>query len=723
MNSGMAATRQSATDRTPRSLLRTLAGLLLAGLLLALGAGAQPAPEPPIHVLLITVDTLRPDALGWVKSGNSTPVIDALAAGGFGFPSAVSPAPVTQPTHASIFTGLLPRRHGVRDNGQVLSSEVTTLAERLGQIGYETGAFISGHPLAAGFGFEQGFGHYDDQLAVGTPGRLERPAAETTRAALEWLQKAAGSPSPWFLWIHYWDPHDPYTPPPGFERPARPTENARDATRRAYLGEVAYVDRMIGDLLHGLATDGDSRPILTVFAADHGESLGEHGEQTHGFFIYESTVAVPLIFNLPGRIVASQSTAAARLIDIAPTVLDLLGQPPLEDVDGISLAGLLTGESLAVPPTIVESRRPWLSYGWSPLRAVRDGTWKLIAAPRPELYDLERDPGEATNLLDRERGKARELAAILKQAEQKPAASSQTSTDAEALARLRALGYTGAGASAGEPPPGVADPKDRVDEWNALSQAMERFERGDLRGAVAGFDEVLAKDPDNPFALSRSGAALIEARDFAAAAERLGRAARLRPADAETRSALAVALNRLGRHAEATEHWLELVRLQPQRSDAWINLSTSLGRSGKTAEAIRALGHAVELVPERADLRIRLAIVQHSAGNPKEAVRHMRLAAEQLGPQAFPHSGALGLMLLRAGQTREAAEWLARSRPTEGEFAEARFELARLRAAAGDPQTARRELELALRAAPQLRARAEADPNLADLVPTVTPSP
>ncbi len=676
-------------------------------------SAAKPAPGRPLNVLLITVDTLRPDALGWVAQGGAggagvepdTPAIDALAAEGFRFPAATSPAPVTQPAHASLFTGLVPRRHGVRDNGQVLGSAPATLAARLRDAGYATAAVISGHPLVAGFGLERGFEHYDDELAAGAPGRLERPAAETTAAALSWL---AGASEPWFLWVHYWDPHDPYTPPAGFARPGK---------RGAYLGEVAYVDRAIGDLRQGLI-EGAAGEVLTVFAADHGESLGEHGEETHGFFVYQSTVAVPLILHLPGRIVAAESAAGGRLVDVAPTLLDLLGQPALAgDVDGVSLTPLLTGKSQELPPAYVESRRPWLSYGWAPLRAVRDGAWKLIAAPAPELYDLERDPGEATNVADRERDKARELVAFLRRVEARPAASSAASTDPQALARLRALGYTGAGATAGEPPPGVADPKHRVEIWNALSRAMELLERGDPAAAVAGFDAVLEQDPDNPFALSRSGAALIAARDFAAAAERLRRAARLRPADAETRSALAVALSRVGRDAEAAEHWLELVRLQPGRTDAWVNLATSLGRSGKTSAAVDALAHAVELAPERTDLRIRLAFVQSSVGNVAEAVHHLGLAAERLGAEAFPHPDALGLLLLRSGRAEEAARWLARSRPGQGDFAAARFELARLEAAAGDREAARRNLSLALEAAPQLRSRVEADPVLGDLLP------
>ncbi len=697
-----------------RNYIRQPSACLLAAALLAASGAGGAEPERPANVLLITIDTLRPDALGWVAGANATPAIDALAGEGLRFPAAVSPAPVTQPAHASLFTALVPRRHGVRDNGQVLGPGPATLAERLRQAGYATAAFVSGYPLVAGFGLERGFEHYDDELTAGAEGRLERPAARTTAAALAWLESA---PRPWFLWLHYWDPHDPYTPPPGFERKAeRPAGGGQtEQTRRAYYGEVAYVDRAIATLRAGLA---GKRNTLTVFAADHGESLGEHGEQTHGFFIYDSTVAVPLIFHFPGRIPARQSAAAARLIDVAPTILELLGQPTLAPgVDGVSLTGMLSGGEQEMPPAVVESRRPWLSYGWSPLKAVRQGGWKLIAAPRPELYDLASDPGEATNLIDSERGKARELAALLRRAEEAPAASSGELADPEAIARLRALGYTGAGATAGEPPPGVADPKDRLDSWNALSQALELLEQGRHGDAVARFDAVLEKDPDNPFALSRSGAALIEAGDFTAAAERLRRAARLRPGDADTRSSLAVALSRGGYDREATEHWLELVRLQPLRTGAWVNLATSLGRSGKTAEAVRALEHAVELAPERADLRIRLAFVQHSTGNVEAAARHLRLAAERTGPEAFPHPGALGLLLLRTGKAEEAGPWLERSRPADGDFAEARFQLARLAAAAGNRTAARRHLELALGAAPKLRALAETDPTLADLLP------
>ncbi len=638
---------------------------------------------------------------------NATPAIDALAGEGFRFPAAASPAPITQPAHASLLTGLLPRRHGVRDNGQVLPPGPATLGERLKAAGYTTAAVVSGYPLAAEFGLDRGFDHYDDRFSAGGQGRLERPAAETTAAALAWLAGAAG---PWFLWVHYYDPHDPYAPPAAFARPG---------PRGAYDGEVAYVDAEIGKLRRGLAAAG---PVLTVFAADHGESLGQHGEETHGFFIYESTVAVPLIFHLPGRVEAGGSPAAARLVDVAPTILALLGQPPLAAVagaapDGVSLTGVFAGGGgdRELPAAYVETRRPWLSYGWSPLRSVRQGSWKLIAAPRPELYDLSKDPGEERNLVDLERPTARRLRNLLLAAEEPPAASAEALADPEAMARLRALGYVGAGAARGEPPAGLADPKDRLELWNALSEAQVLMESRRWAAAVERFDTVLEKEPENPYALSRSGAALAATGDLQAAVPRLERAVKQSPDDSETRTALAGALTGTGRWAEAAAQWMELARLRPRKLDVWVKLAVTLGRSGQGEEAIGALERAVELAPERGDLRAQLAFTHHAAGRPGKALQHLLVAAEA-GGERFPYPAALGLLLLGQGRGGEARGWLARSRPGEGDYAAARFELARLLAVAGDEAAARDELRRAVAAAPELRARAVANPLLAALV-------
>jgi arylsulfatase A-like enzyme/Flp pilus assembly protein TadD len=687
-----------------------LAGTALAGWFPAPGAGRPAAgADARLNVVLLTVDTLRPDALGWVAGRNPTPHLDELAAGGFRFAGAVSPAPLTLPSHASLLTGLLPRRHGLRDNGQVLpaggaAGGPPTLAEALAGHGWSTAAFVSGFPLAAGFGLDRGFDRYDDEFTAGRGDRLERPAGATAKAALAWARTA---PEPWLLWVHFYDPHDPYEPPPGLARPG---------PRSAYDGEVIAVDRAVGTLREGLAAAA-AAPVLTVFAADHGESLGEHGEATHGFFVYQSTVAVPLVFHQPGRVAPGESAAAARLIDVAPTVLDLLGLPAWDGIDGISLTPLLAGRQQEVPPAYAESRRPWISYRWAPLAAVIDGGWKLIAAPRPELYDLTADSGETENLIDRERRRARALQAALREVEARPAATAATSDDPETVARLRALGYAaGTRAPAGEPPPGLPDPKDRIALWNLLGEAESLVERGRAREAVAKLDAVLEAEPDNPFALSRSGAALAEAGDFAAALPRLRRATEVDPDQPETRRAFAFALNRLGRHEEAAGEWMEAVRLQPRRPELWVNLGGSLGLAGAPRRAVEAFRRAVEIEPEDPALLIRLAFAEHAAGDRAGAAGDLARAAELTGPDSFPHAGALGLLLADLDRPAEARPWLARSRPAEPEYAPARYRLAELLAAAGEREAARRALAEALAADAALRERAAADPNLRALL-------
>ena len=281
-----------------------LHGVPLAALaFVVLSPAAQPARGPARpDVLLISVDTLRPDALGWVAGRNPTPALDALAREGFRFPAAVSPVPLTLPSHVSIMTGLVPRRHGVRDNGQVLGAGPPTLAEALRANGYATAAFVGGFPLRAPFGLDRGFDHYDDALPPGEDAWRERPAPETTAAALSWLRSrttsAGPARAPFFLFVHYYDAHDPYTPP---------ARLLGAGPRGAYDGEVRFVDESVGELRRGLHDLRLDRNLLTIFLGDHGEALGQHGEETHGFFVYDATVVVPLLFQFPGRLVPGAS--------------------------------------------------------------------------------------------------------------------------------------------------------------------------------------------------------------------------------------------------------------------------------------------------------------------------------------------------------------------------------------------------------------------------------
>jgi arylsulfatase A-like enzyme/Flp pilus assembly protein TadD len=627
---------------SPRALVAALL-LFRAGV-----AGAAPTPTPRPDVLVIVTDTLRPDALGWVAGRNATPALDALARAGRRFPAAVSPVPLTLPAHTSLFTGLVPRRHGVRDNGHVLSPRVPTLAEALRGAGYATGAFVSGYPLRALFGLDRGFEHYDDALEVEGGQWRDRAAARTTEAALLWLRarRAEQAARPFFLFVHYYDPHDPYTPPERLRR-AGP--------RGAYDGEVAAVDEAVGALLQGLRQLGADSNLLTVFTADHGEALGEHGEETHGFFIYDATTRVPLVVRWPGRIAPGSSDAPARLVDVTPTLLDLAGLRRFPGVDGVSLRPLLEGHAQDVPPAYIESQQPWLGFGWAPLRALRTRDAKLIEAPRPEFYDLKHDSGETRDRFAQRAADVKRLRAALREVEARSSIAAAGVAEADVLESLRALGYVGGGPVASEPPPGLPDPKDRVALKEQLTKGEQALQAGDAAGALRRFDAALKDEPDNRFALLRSGVALARLRRWRDAVARLERAVKADPAQAEARYELADALTAAGDLPRAAQEWMDVVRLQPRRAAAWSNLGGVLFRRADARGAERAVARAVELEPSNA------------------------LYVENL--------------------------------------AEVRFAWAQSEARAGRRDEARRLLGLALQAQQTLRRRALADPALAPLVP------
>lgn len=579
-------------------------------------------------VLLITVDTLRPDALGWVAGRNPTPTIDALAAEGFRFPAAISAVPLTLPAHASLFTGSWPPRHGVHDNGYPLLAEPPTLAQVLGRAGYTAAGFISGYPLRAEFGIGRGFDHFDDQLPSAASPWLDRPAGETTAAALAWLQRhhsGEAEAGPWLLWVHYYDPHAPYLAPAGVP--------VADGPRGAYDAEVAAVDAALAELLAGIDRLAP-RPRLTVFTGDHGESLGEHGEQTHGLFVYDSTLTVPMIFHAPGLVPAGTSQAAPRLVDVLPTLGCLLGIAVPAELDGVGLCPLLRGEPQVPPPAYVESVAGLHGYGWAPLSGLRTERWKLILAPTPELYDLAEDPAEETNVYPRDSATVRHLIRQLDRLGLQPgaeAAETAPDPDARAAAALRSLGYV----SGMHAPDGASlpDPKDHVEQLAFFELAEAEFLAGNRTSALALLDVVLAEDPDQPYANLRSGQILAQAGRLEEAAGRLRTVLAWDPRQAEASYLLADALSRAGRLDEAIEQWRHTTQLQPLRVAAWINLGVVLlQRSGPTA-SVEALAQAASLDPKDpvarrnlAEARYRLALEQQAAGAATEARRTLEAA-------------------------------------------------------------------------------------------------
>jgi len=461
------------------------------------------------NVLLITIDTLRADRLGCYGDREAaTPVLDALAARGVRFPDAVAHVPLTLPSHATILTGLTPLKHGVRDNaGFVLGPSIRTLAEQFRASGFDTAAFVSGFPVHHRFGLGRGFNVYDDRFPRGEdparPPYIERRGDQTVAAASAWLARRQDPETrPFFLWLHLFDPHAPYDPPEPFKS---------RFSARPYDGEVAFADAQIGVLLDQLAQAGLVDRTLVLATSDHGEGLGEHAEPTHGLFIYDSTIRVPLILAGPGipsgRVVAS----LARGIDVAPTLLDLAHLPPLPDAEGRSLKATW-GERKAVDePAYVESLFGRLSFGWAPLYGWRDRQLMFIDAPRPELYDARTDPGQLHDLSGARTADADRYRHVIEAAVSRAPAAQPGPTSREARDRLRSLGYTGGAGSITSP--SLRDPKDSAELAVRIENATT-LERTDPKKAVDEFQSILKEDPNNPLAHRRLALTLANLHEF-----------------------------------------------------------------------------------------------------------------------------------------------------------------------------------------------------------------
>ncbi|HXY42152.1 MAG TPA: sulfatase-like hydrolase/transferase, partial [Vicinamibacteria bacterium] len=577
--------------------------LALAALLCLVPAcGSTPAPVPAgrparPNLLLVTIDTLRADALGCYGRGDAaTPVLDALARRGVRYETAIAPAPLTGPSHASILTGLLPNHHGVRDNGgYVLPETVPTLPEPLQSAGYRTAGFVSGFPLARRFGFARGFQVFDDRFPRGRDPRrapyVERDAAATTDAVLRWLE--APGEAPFFAWVHYYDPHAPYEPTPPF---------AERFAAHPYDGEVAFVDEQLGRLLSRLETKRLLARTVVLVTADHGESLGEHGEKTHGIFVYDSTVRVPLIAAGPGLPQGVVPRTLARSVDIAPTLLGLAGLRSPSVGDGRPLP---TSTTAAGEPAYVESLAPLLHLGWSPLRAWRTGRWKLIDAPRVELYDLGADPGERHNVAAVHGDVVAELRRALEAASAAGGPAAAAAVDAETRDRLTSLGYLSgtAGAEAaparGETVPrsGRKDPKDHLELLARLERGMSRF-RVDPKGAVADLTDVLAQDSAiviarryRAIALTGAGRPAEALHDLLA----LEKAGVLAADDLVVRADCLAALKRAPQALQALRRATEL---QPRSPQPWMSRARLLARLGEDEQAQDALEQVLRLDPD-----------------------------------------------------------------------------------------------------------------------------
>ena len=571
-----------------------------------LGTGTRLGPP---SVLLVSVDTLRADRLGsYGYKAASTPVIDALAARGLRFEQAATVTPLTLPAHTSLMSGTFPAFHGVRDNGSFyVGDEITTLAEVLQPRGYRTGGFVGAYVLDHRWGIAQGFDHYFDnfdlsrfEMAAGLDA-AQRPGSEVVDHALAWL--AEDRDRPFFAWVHLYDPHSPYVPP-------EPYRSRFPATMQgAYDGEVAATDAQIGRLLDYLRTIGRLDRTVVVVVGDHGESLGEHGEQQHGFFVYDAAVHIPLIVagpEVPVRAVPAQ----VRIVDVMPTILDLVGADVPAGVQGVSLLPLGRGEEVDLLG-FSETWYPRYHYGWSELTAVRDGRYKFVAAPRRELYDLQADPGETHDLS----ASNPRMADALERALLDMAARTATSAipqkprvvEPEVEERLRALGYvatTVSRAALTDRPRG--DPKDMIGLYNLLKLAGQDSVLGQIDEGIAKVRKVLAVDPEVIEALTMLGNMHVKAGRFGEAIAAYQRALAVDPEYEGAAWSLALAYRDAGKLEEARAGFERVRQLNPRGARPLYQLADLSVRRGDFAGAADILEKGLTLDGDRAAFLVKL---------------------------------------------------------------------------------------------------------------------
>jgi arylsulfatase A-like enzyme/Flp pilus assembly protein TadD len=608
-------------------------------LLVAFSCGPGPVDTPPPatvarNVLLVTIDTLRADRVGVYGAADArTPALDGLARAGVRFDRAFATSPITLPSHASLLTGLYPPGHGARHNGIRVNAGVPTLAAVFRAAGYATGAFVSAFPLDRRFGLADGFDVYDDRMPRRSDGRIanERAARATVDAALGWVG-TLDRHRPFFLWVHLFEPHAPYEPEPGLS-------GARAGIRARYDGEVAVADREALRLLEGVDPDGAS---IVVAAADHGEAFGEHGEVGHSIFVYDTTLRVPLIIRAPGlspRVVSAPVTLA----DVAPTVLRLAGRAGI-DADGLDVSEAMRGRPLPAREIYAESFAPLVDFGWSPLRALRTGPWKLIEAPRPELFQVADDPGE---MRDRAREQGVIVAGLHERlsrygpADLPPARPGSDASDDErqAAARLRALGYASGSPRRADGP--RADPKDRKE----LAAEIGRVTSGEITGdrLVAALGRILAEDPENPQAHLRLGFALAERAQCDAARSHFEAAARLVPS-ADPYLGLAACDVTAGRLDEAERALERALAAEPGNPVVIANLGGIDLERGRLEAAAARLREALGADPDLHQARFNLVRALARAGRRDEAQAEARVLLARL-PPAAPQRGEVQRLL------------------------------------------------------------------------------
>ncbi len=666
------------------------------------------------NVLLITLDTIRADRLGaYGFEGIDTPIIDSLAARGVTFTRAYSPTPLTLPAHTSIFSGTFPPYHGVRDNGAfAVPAELTLMAEVFQANGFATAAFVGAFVLDSRFGLDQGFESYFDdfelprQNIIGL-GTVQRPAEEVIDAALEWLE-GEGS-SPFFLWVHLYDPHTPYAPPEPYRS---------EYAGKPYLGEIAYTDAQIGRLLEGLSGRGVADDTFVVVVGDHGESLGEHGEIEHGFFVYEESIHVPLIISLPfAQLHGVRRSQLVSLVDIMPTVLEMSGLDLPPALQGLSLVPLFSGQPDDWRQYVyAETFYPRYHFGWSELQTVQDERYKLILSPEPELYDLLEDPDESNNLAG---DRVSIFATLERQAEAMIAAYSEgggraqvVEIDEETRQSLAALGYLGGFQPAvDDDQEALPSPRDRIGVYNDLLMARRLKHQGRLEEsqvlleqivveapaaidaymtlgnlhseqgrhmeAIAVFEAAIAEKPTDTSLLLLLASENMKLRRFDQAEKLLMDFIDVVPEDARIYYFLGN-LNRFGRnHRAAIEYYRKSIALNPESAASRTGLASSYLSTNEVALAEEHINRALEIDDSIPDVNFTRAQVYQKRGALDDA-RRGYLRELELFPSHLRASYNLSIVYREEGLVGKEEEYLRKAIEINPDFPLSHLFLARI---------------------------------------------
>lgn len=645
------------------------------------------APSRP-SILLVTLDTTRADSLGFESDEIDTPALEALAAEGIRFDQALTPAPMTLPAHTSILTGLYPSEHGIHENSRFLDDEKVLLAEKLQEAGYATAAFVSGYPLKRRFGLARGFDHYDDDLGQG---HAERLAGPTTDRALSFLQSHPDGPL--FLWVHYFDPHEPYAPPEPFRSryPSSP-----------YLGEIAAMDHELNRLFGAFEVRNRENPTRIIVVGDHGEALGDHGEVLHGNLLYQGVMRVPMILAGTG-ISASQVTTPVSTRRVFHTILNW--------------AGLDSTYDLVHPePEIVmaEALKPYLQYGWRPQVMAVSGSTKVIQSGETEVYDVLSDPAEAVNLLADAEIDPKIMEAIAEYSipglDEKSQNRLLDQEDKEQLASLGYVGWEGSPAVRENAP----SPKDMTHLFDDLDAGSALFVRGEYKASTDVFERIVAEDDENLMVTIRLAVAHSILGNEDRAMELFDRAAQIQPHSIDLQHYLAMHHFRHQRWDRAAPMFEEVLSAMPRRLPALEALARIREHQDRLDEAARLVKRAIVLKENPEAEWVRLGELEMAMGETQAAIRALETARD-LQAERFDHFLELGVLYLAAGRSDAAADSLDSVPPEHPGYAIALYKRAQAAVLLGDPQWRERARSAYEAGDPALRQMIDQDPLFRDM--------